>query len=844
LVERTFRAQDAQGNTSTCRQRIWVVDFDPFFITDTQCGLNNADDVRWPCDLTLTDCPEGYPTPENLSAYAPNNRPIVNDDNCSVIGVTYEDQIFYFIDGACFKIVRTWTVIDWCQFESDGEGGFFGYWQYVQVIKVNDHEGAVFIDCPTGPVTLCVEDEGITLPSNNQVFLGEENPNSSACSVHVLLTHTVFEACSDEVIYDVKVYPFNGVDFVQVVAPTHAQVDSNNEAILVFNTEQNSLPSNHPIRRYGLPYNDRFCSNYPLPGGSKDYHRILWSVEDGCGNISTCSYLLRLEDCKKPTPICVGLSSVVMPTSGSVTIWAADFDSGSSVDDCTAHEDLLFSFSGEQYQPSLPFDCDLIELNGSSTFIIEIWVADEGNDQNCDGVITWAERNKDFCTTFIVIDDNEEVCPGGVGVAGVIETELAEPAELVNVRLNDQNGQLLNTLITDKDGKYQFTNALVTYVVEPKRNDNHKNGVSTLDLVEVQKHLLGIKPLDSPYKLIAADANNSESVSALDLVEMRSLVLGLFVEFPRNTSWRFVDAAFEFDDPASPWPFAETIVLDSGMTIHEDFIGIKIGDINGSVVANAGQVQTRGVRQVLKLRTEERMVKAGELVEIPLYGQNFNDIVGFQLTMETAGLEYAGVETGAIEMSGDYIASHDGAITMSWTNLEASGPVNLEASSRPSSLPADRHGVEPEPLFTLTFIATTDGSLSEMLKITSGITEAEAYRDLGASSRSSSVELLDIQLSFETTEVQKPLEYALYQNEPNPFSDQTVIGFDLPDAMPATFTVYDLHGRVLHRIEGNYAQGFNEIVLKGKELKVAGAYYYRLNAGDFTASKKLILSRE
>jgi hypothetical protein len=103
---------------------------------------------------------------------------------------------------------------------------------------------------------------------------------------------------------------------------------------------------------------------------------------------------------------------------------------------------------------------------------------------------------------------------------------------------------------------------------------------------------------------------------------------------------------------------------------------------------------------------------------------------------------------------------------------------------------------------------------------------------------------MDIALVFGTADAQNPLEYALYQNEPNPFSDQTVIGFDLPAAMSATLTVYDMQGRVIRKVDGDYAEGYNEIVLKGKELKVAGAYYYKLNAGDFTASKKLILSKE
>jgi subtilisin-like proprotein convertase family protein len=830
LVERTFRAQDAQGNTSTCRQRIWVVDFDPFFITDTQCGLNNADDVRWPCDLVLTDCPEGELTPENLSAFAPNNRPIVNDDNCSLIGVTYEDQIFYFVDNACFKIVRTWTVIDWCQFELDGQGGHLGYWTYVQVIKVHDNEGPEFLDCPDGPLTYCVEDSNVALPANNQVFLGEEDPNSSSCSVHVWESRTVVETCSDVVIYDVKIYPFNGVEFVQIVDKTTIPVDSNGQAVLTWDTRQNSLPSNHPIRRYGLPYNDRLCSNWPFPGGEKDYHRVLWSVEDGCGNLSTCEYLFRLEDCKKPSPVCVGLSSVVMPTTGSVTIWAKDFDA-SSFDDCTPHDLLLFSFSGTTYEPSRNFDCDAIAANGSPSFLVEIWVGDEGNDQNCSGRtlpllgptdttgIQWNERNKDFCTSFIVIDDNEGVC-GDSLTGGLVETEEFEAVEKVTVKLTDQNGQVMNTYVTDKDGLYHFINPLFDYTIEPSRNDNHKNGVSTLDLVAMQKHLLGLQPLNSPYKLIAADANNSESVTVLDLVAVRKLILGLYTEFPNNASWRFVDASFEFEDPTHPWPFDEIIESHSGMTMKEDFVGVKVGDVNGTVTANASQITTRGARNILKLQIEDREVQEGETIHVPVTSENYEDMLGYQFTMNLSGLNYAGIEAGAIKIQPEYVGVHPSAITMSWGDTRG-----LTAS-------------DDETLFTLQFVATATGRLKEMISVGSQITEAEAYTTDGEE-----IELLDVTLVFGSTETDQVLEFALYQNEPNPFADQTVIGFDLPEAMPATLTLYDMSGKVVHVVEGEYSKGYNEVSLKRKDVVAGGAYYYHLQAGDFTASKKMILSK-
>jgi hypothetical protein len=61
--------------------------------------------------------------------------------------------------------------------------------------------------------------------------------------------------------------------------------------------------------------------------------------------------------------------------------------------------------------------------------------------------------------------------------------------------------------------------------------------------------------------------------------------------------------------------------------------------------------------------------------------------------------------------------------------------------------------------------------------------------------------------------------------------------------MPVTFTVYDFSGRVIHAIESEYAKGYNEIVLKRKELIAEGAYYYHLSAGDFSASKKMILTK-
>jgi len=823
LVERTFLSKDAQGNSQTAVQRIWVVDYEPFYISDETCvNLDSRDGVIWPCDKLYDNCPDNgvgvdYPT--------------IFDDNCSLIGVTFEDERFDFVEGACYKILRHWTIIDWCQYDSQTGAG---QWTYIQVIKVIDDEGPEISDS-NAPVTYCALDSNVSLTANNQVFLGENNPLASSCSVHIVLEHPVVEMCSDVITYDLKFYPNNGSEYLQVLNSREAAIDSGGNGVLFFDSRVSSLLG---VRLNGLPYNSPYCSNWPLAGGDKDYHRVLWSMEDGCGNTSTFEYLLRLEDCKAPSPVCLGLSSVVMPSSGEVTIWAADFNA-SSFDDCTASEDLLYSFSGTNYEPSRSFDCAAIEENGSPSFLIEIWVADAGNDQNCNGFrppnqnegildgIEWSERNKDFCTTFIVIDDNVGACGDTSMAGGLIETEELESVENVTVTLMDELGLFNQTFLTNGSGTYFFINPLLSYTIEPKRDDDHMNGVSTLDLVRIQKHLLGLNPFTSPYKLIAADANNSESVTALDLVEIRKLILGLNLEFPNNESWRFVESAFEFADVNHPWPFNEIIELENGFDMEEDFMAMKIGDVNGTVTANATQIEVRGSRNILKMNAVDRAVSVGEEVTVEVTAEEFTSIFGYQFTLRTEGLKLMSVDAGVLDMDGGNVGLHKYHMTVSWHRTDA-----VDAK-------------DGDVLFTLRFVSTIEGQLSEMMSIGSEITEAEAYRENGYDA-----EIMDVELVFgDLPVVQTGVEFALYQNEPNPFREMTTIGFTLPEAMEAKVTVFDMMGRVIRIVEGEYAAGYNEIQLLQQDLGKTGVLYYRLDAGDlsatgnanFSASKKFIL---
>jgi hypothetical protein len=130
----------------------------------------------------------------------------------------------------------------------------------------------------------------------------------------------------------------------------------------------------------------------------------------------------------------------------------------------------------------------------------------------------------------------------------------------------------------------QYVHVLqILLTFRPSKNNDHLNGVTTYDLVLISKHILGVEPLGSPYRMIAADANKSNSITTFDIVEFRKLLLGIDDTLPNNTSWRFVSRNFVFTNPDNP--FTDTIPEEIGFTIppptnQVSFYGIKIGDVN------------------------------------------------------------------------------------------------------------------------------------------------------------------------------------------------------------------------------------------------------------------------
>jgi hypothetical protein len=530
------------------------------------------------------------------------------------------------------------------------------------------------------------------------------------------------------------------------------------------------------------------------------------TVRDDCGNVTVSRLDVDVEDNKAPAPVCVqNLTATLMPdgTGGCMVVVKA----------IDVFQDINRNWDTEECSPSVVATIAKVTggVEGTKAATLTLTGADKG------GVIarvylTDAAGNADFCTVTINVEDN--FCGNGgasATIAGAIQTESKVTLEGAVVNLS---GQTQKTYATGVNGNYVFSNLTngLDYTVTPSLNKGFLNGVSTYDLILISKHILGNQPLTSPYKMIAADVNNSKSITTLDMIQLRKLILNIESSFPSNQSWRFVDASYSFPNPSNPWvaSFPEVKnVNDLTGSLYANFVAIKVGDVNGNAIANSTQGSVRNLTSNLGIQVPDMNLVAGNEYKVDFTAADLNGIEGFQFTinLDKKGLELVDIVSGIAAEENFGIFTEEGVVTASW-NGEAKGGV----------------------LFSLVVRAKSNATLSEVLNLNSRYTAAEAYKG---------GEVMNVGLNFNASKASAI--YALYQNTPNPFAGETVIGFNLPVAGEATLTIQDVTGRTLKVINGQYAKGYNQVNLKSNDLTATGVLTYTLKAADYTLTKKMIV---
>ena len=550
-IRRKFIATDAAGLKDSCIQTITILNPDPF----------EYDDIVWPTTFDSTGCRSDQTDP------SVTGRPTFKNNACATVAASYEDNKFYIADGACLKIIRTWTVVDWCQYTGSNSLGKWG--PYIQIIKLHNTDKPEFN-------TVCRD--------------------TSFCSYD--------PACQT-----------GWVDLKQTATdPCTATAD------LIWRYELD-LFENGIVDSIGK--SNEFAGNLPL-----GRHKIHWRVDDQCGNFNTCSYLFTISDCKNPSPYCISsLTLPLMQATGTIEVWAKDFDNGSS-DNCTGKEDLWFTFNGELPVKSLLDRRHYFKNKGVLSDSMayksgdaQVWIPEtksSGLFFRCADIvdgksatislqmsITDQQGNQDFCNVELILQDNANLCPDLITDAKV-SGRIATQNNIIpkNTEVTVEGLELARSRkINNTDGRFVLDSLPlnVNYTITPFLNSDPLEGVSTIDLVMIQRHILGITTFDSPYKLLAADVNSSKSVTAADLVELRKLILGITDKFPKALpSWVFVDKSSIFENPQQPYLFSNfrsTGLLSQDLE-NIDFVAVKMGDVNQSAVnINSNQTENRLERE-------------------------------------------------------------------------------------------------------------------------------------------------------------------------------------------------------------------------------------------------------
>ncbi|MEL6989888.1 MAG: hypothetical protein AAGK97_18920, partial [Bacteroidota bacterium] len=282
----------------------------------------SLNDIQWPRNYTTNTCGANL-DPDNLPVLFA--RPILDADACDMVGATKTDETFVFNLGSetCFKILRTWKVVDWCNATVDPNTGrtIYPTWEHQQFLKVINSVGPV-ITSSCEPIEVCSDSDDC-------------GPGT------VNLTASATDDCTE---VDDLVWSY--------------QIDADNDGSFNLFGSSNDATNQYPLGT----------------------HRILWTVEDRCGNKTSCEQLFTVKDCKLPSPYCYdGLSISLMPFDdngdgvfdrGMVEVWASDFDRGSFQ---ACGNRVTVSFSEDPADSSKIFTCNDVGRNTIQLPIIELY---------------------------------------------------------------------------------------------------------------------------------------------------------------------------------------------------------------------------------------------------------------------------------------------------------------------------------------------------------------------------------------------------------------------------------------------------------------------------------------
>jgi hypothetical protein len=252
-------------------------------------------------------------------------------------------------------------------------------------------------------------------------------------------------------------------------------------------------------------------------------------------------------------------------------------------------------------------------------------------------------------------------------------------------------------------------NAGVAHTITPQKNNDSLmvNGITSLDLALIRRHILGVQSFATPFKMIAADVNKTSSITALDIAMITNVILGTSNTF-NNRRWAFVrsDQALNTSNAFS-YDSTRVVTPTQGVYANQDFYGVKLGDVNDTW--NYTVKDTK----IINFEVARAEALPQERVVIPFKVRDFTQVGSMQFTLQwnPQVISFVEVKNKALAPNFALNRTAEGILTLAW----------FDAEGKYTSLP------NGSDAFELVFEAKGNAGTESNIDITSKVTPIFAY---------------------------------------------------------------------------------------------------------------------
>ena len=407
--------------------------------------------ITYPPDITV-----------NCLQNIPYTAPSWYGGPCDALGISYRDEVFETVSDACKKVVRTFSIINWC---THVPGTNIGFWTGTQIIKVVDDIAPVLAPCPD--ITF-----GVGENCRTEVVLKQMATDATTCTPEPLSWRLEVDLWAD-----------GTIDYVY---------------------SEHATP---PFRLSPTQSGEEISITLPVLVG-EGKHKAKWVVRDACQNASACQFNFFTVDQKPPTPYCVSFTSATLQASHGMTLdIPADFFDQGSFDLCDPKEKLKFSFSPDVRDTIKTIACTNIGFQ-----FFQIYVHD-------------SKGNYDFCPVFMLVFDNGS-CNAQTSIGGRVSTANGLGLADAQVELFRPADQTIQEVLSNEMGTYHFvTQGLYDdyqiRVFDPK---NERIPLDLGDLLSLKNHLLQRSPLPI-FRQFLADVDENRRIDGRDFQQLATYVI-------------------------------------------------------------------------------------------------------------------------------------------------------------------------------------------------------------------------------------------------------------------------------------------------------------------------------